>query len=101
MENSGNLPPVWDVSSITVYGVTVTLLVIAIVFLWRENLKARSDYTSLLKTAIQVMEAFTTKYDGDGKELADVKLEATLRGVVQQEVATALNHLHLPKSPKT
>jgi len=83
---SSPLDQAWAVSPTTVYGLLLLLLLIAVTILWRENMKNTKALKDLLARNIEVISAFTSKFDGDGKDLADEQLKTTLRGVVQTEL---------------
>lgn len=83
----------WEVTPTSIYGLLLGILTLIIIALgvavivqWRESNSIKKRFEVLLGQNIAVIQAFTSKFDGDGRELADRKLEDTLRGVVQSEV---------------
>jgi hypothetical protein len=78
----------WDVTSLTVYGILVMFMALALFFLWKENKGNRQKLMELLASNIQAITTFTNKFDGDGQVLRDKKIESMVREVVKQEVAT-------------
>jgi len=96
----------WNLSPTSVFGVLVGFLLVGllvlglvVIVLWKTNLSLQGNFLKLLEENIKVIRAFTDRFDGDGRELEDFKLQSTIRGVVTDAMTPILNALE--KLPAT
>lgn len=84
----------WAISPTSVYGFLIAFMLliillqgVVIVLQNKKNEAFENKLTGLLAQNIAVIEAFTNKFDGDGRELEAVRFKDSIRGVMQQELA--------------